>query len=52
MILRSMGYTNVRLKTETRDRLKKQGSKGESYDDVVARLLDVAETKAGEDEIY
>jgi len=26
MILRHMDYTNVRLKTETRDRLKKHGS--------------------------
>jgi len=38
-----MGYTNVRLKTETRDRLKKRGSKGESYDDIIARLLDLDE---------
>jgi len=38
-----MDYTNVRLKTETRDRLKKHGSKGESYDDIIARLLDSTE---------
>jgi len=28
---------------ETRDRLKKRGSKGESYDDIIARLLDLDE---------
>ena len=38
-----MGFTNVRLKTETRDRLKKYGSKGESYDDIIARILSIAE---------
>jgi len=40
MILGYMGYTNIRLRTETRDRLKKIGFKGDSYDDIINRLID------------
>ncbi len=38
-----MAYTNIRLKTETRDRLKSRGFKGEDYDHVIVRLLDATE---------
>jgi hypothetical protein len=34
-----MTYTNIRLKTETRDVLKSIGGKGDSYDDVIVKLL-------------
>jgi hypothetical protein len=36
-------YTNIRLTTATRDRLKARGFKGEDYDAVVTRLLDATE---------
>jgi hypothetical protein len=36
-------YTNVRLRAETRDRLKLRGAKGDSYDDIVVKLLDDSE---------
>jgi len=36
-------YTNIRLTTATRDRLKAMGFKGESFDDVLVRLLDAIE---------
>lgn len=31
--------TSIRLKAETRDELKKLGRKGETYDDVIKRLI-------------
>jgi hypothetical protein len=37
-------FTNIRLTTETRDRLKARGFKGEDYDAVIVRLLDATET--------
>ena len=33
-------HTCIQLKTETRDRLKSIGKKGESYDAIINRLLD------------
>jgi predicted CopG family antitoxin len=41
-------YTNIRLTTATRDRLKSIGFKGESFDDVIVRLLDAMEKKTSE----
>ena len=38
-------FTNIRLTTATRDRLKSMGFKGENYDDVIVRLLDSIEVK-------
>ncbi len=35
-----MGRTTISLDPETRDRLKSLGRKGESYDDLVNRLID------------
>jgi hypothetical protein len=35
-----MEYTSIRIKPETRDRLQKAGRKGETYDQIVNRLLD------------
>ncbi|MFB6209710.1 MAG: antitoxin VapB family protein [Candidatus Nanohaloarchaea archaeon] len=32
--------TTISVSEETRDRLKKMGEKGDSYDDIVKRLLD------------
>jgi hypothetical protein len=37
--------TCIQLKTETRDRLKELGKKGESYDAIINRILDT-ETRA------
>jgi len=33
-------YTAVRLKQTTKERLSKIGSKGETYDDIIIRLLE------------
>jgi hypothetical protein len=38
-------YTNIRLTTSTRDRLKARGFKGEDYDAVIVRLLNATETQ-------
>ena len=38
--------TTIQVKSETRDRLKSIGKKGESYDQIIIRLLDA---KAGYD---
>lgn len=35
-----MGNTSIRLETATRDRLKKRGVKGETYTEIIDRLLD------------
>ncbi len=41
-------FTNIRLTTQTRDRLKAIGFKGESFDDVIVRLLNTTEKKTSE----
>ncbi len=38
----SMGTTTISLKEETKERLRQRGEKGESYDDIIRRLLDEA----------
>lgn len=43
----SASKTNVQITTETRDRLIALGGKGDSYEDVIKRLLD--EREAGRD---
>jgi SOS response regulatory protein OraA/RecX len=35
--------TTVRISTELRDRLKKLGVKGETYEDVIQRLVEIAQ---------
>jgi len=35
-----MEETTIRISVETRDKLKKIGRKGETYDDIIKRLLD------------
>jgi len=37
------GTTTIPLKKETRDLLKKYGQKGETYDELIRRLLEIAE---------
>lgn len=37
-----MPFTTIRIDDETRDRLKAMGKMGESYNEVIKRLLDVA----------
>lgn len=32
-------YSTIRIKIETRDRLKSMGMKGESYDDIIMKLI-------------
>jgi predicted transcriptional regulator len=39
----SKEVTTVRISTELRDKLKKLGTKGETYEDVIQRLLEIAE---------
>jgi hypothetical protein len=41
-------FTTLQVKTETRDRLKSIGKKGESYDAIINRLID-REATAGYD---
>ena len=45
LIMPEKTFTNIRLTTATRDRLKAMGFKGENYDDVIVRLLDSIEAK-------
>jgi len=40
--------TTVRISTELRDKLKKLGAKGETYEDVIQRLVEIAEKNTGE----
>jgi hypothetical protein len=40
-------HTAILLKKTTRDRLKDAGKKGESYDDIINRLLDKEEQERG-----
>ena len=42
----TLAKTTIQLEEETRDRLKGFGRKGESYDDIVIRLMDHYEGKA------
>jgi hypothetical protein len=41
-------FTNVRLRTTTRDRLRDLGKKDEDYDHIVVRILDAFEKKPAE----
>lgn len=46
-----MPRTTISLETETRDRLKQLGRKGETYDELVNRLIDhFEEAQEAEDE--
>jgi hypothetical protein len=40
--------TTVRISTELRDRLKKLGVKGETYEDVIQRLVEMTEKNTDE----
>jgi hypothetical protein len=42
-----MEVVTIQLKRETRERLKDAGTKRETYDDVIVRLLDFWETNRG-----
>ena len=33
-------YINIRIRKSTRDKLKKLGRKGDTYDDIINRLID------------
>ena len=35
--------TSIRLEAETKERLRKRGEKGDSYDKIVRQLLDIAD---------
>jgi hypothetical protein len=39
--------TTVRISTELRDKLKKLGVKGETYEDIIERLVRLAENSGG-----
>jgi hypothetical protein len=45
-----MNYTNIRLNFNTRDRLKKMGLKGESYDFIINQLIDLKEKTQSENQ--
>jgi hypothetical protein len=42
-----MKVVTIQLKRETRERLKDAGTKRETYDDIIVRLLDFWETNRG-----
>jgi len=37
--------TTIQISTETRDALKKYGKKGDTYDDIISRLIEKAKNK-------
>ncbi len=37
--------TTIAVANETKDRLDKQGGKGDSYDDIIKRILDIVEKR-------
>jgi predicted DNA-binding protein len=39
--------TTIRVSTELRDRLKELGKKGETYDEIIERLLNIAVENRG-----
>jgi len=39
--------TTIRVSTELRDRLKEMGKKGETYDEIIERLLRIAVENTG-----
>lgn len=39
--------TTIRISTELRDKLKKLGIKGETYEEIIERLLKIVEENAG-----
>ena len=39
--------TTIRISTDLRDRLKKLGTKGETYDEIIERLLKIAVENMG-----
>lgn len=39
------GKTTIELSIETRDKLKELGKKGETYDEIIRRLLELAKQK-------
>lgn len=42
--------TTIRIEPDVRDRLKERGAKGETYSEIVARLLDATEEGGDGDE--
>ena len=38
-------FTSIRITTETRDKLKSRGMKGESYDDIIAKIMKILDKK-------
>lgn len=45
-----MSDTSIRVSKTVRERLKERGKKGETYSEIVERLLDATEDDAGESE--
>ena len=41
-------FTTIGVRKDTRDRLKKFGTKGELYDDILNRLMDMCESQMKE----
>jgi len=41
------GVTTIRVSTDLRDELKKLGTKGETYDEIIKRILKIAATNTG-----
>ena len=37
-----MGLTTIHIKTETREELKKYGRKAETYDEIIKKLVEIA----------
>lgn len=43
------GKTTVQISIETRNRLMELGKKGDSYDDIIRRLLEAVGAKSGQE---
>jgi predicted CopG family antitoxin len=47
-----MPYTTIRIKTDVRDKLRALGKMGESYNEVISRLIDLAAAASSETETH
>ena len=41
-----MPYTTIRIELETRDKLRNIGKKGETYNEIIRRLIETLESEA------
>jgi hypothetical protein len=49
VLIDSLAYTTIRIEVELRDELKKLGRKGETYDEIIRRLMKEARSANSSD---